>query len=233
MDNLVNHIAIILARGGSKRLPRKNIVKLHGKPMIAWTIEAALVSGCYQRVLVSTDDVEIAKIARDFGAQAPFLRVAAIDDFSSSSEATLEALAQAESYWGEKYDVVSQLMANCPLRGKNEIKFAVDNFYQSNAIYQISCFRFGWMNPWWAFKLKKNGEPEFLFPEAINQRSQDLPELYCPSGAIWLAKSNNLKRDKTFYGPGHIFHPMHWVSAIDVDDSSDLEMAQICFDLKK
>jgi CMP-N-acetylneuraminic acid synthetase len=92
----VKHIAIILARGGSKRLPRKNILDFHGKPLLAWTVEAALHSGKFDRVLVSTDDREIADIARSFGAEVPFLRKIAAGDHASSSEATLAALQQAE-----------------------------------------------------------------------------------------------------------------------------------------
>ena len=95
----MKHIAIILARGGSKRLPRKNIHDFHGKPLLAWSVEAALQSGQFDRVLVSTDDPEIADIARSFGAAVPFLRDSAADDMTPSSEATLAALGQAEQHW--------------------------------------------------------------------------------------------------------------------------------------
>lgn len=229
MDDLVKHIAVILARGGSKRLPRKNILEFHGKPLLAWTIEAALESACYQRVLVSTDDPEIAGIARSYGAEVPFLRNVAADDISPSSEATLAALDQAEKHWGERYEFVSQLMANCPLRSSSDINDAVDNFLRRGADFQISCFRFGWMNPWWAARLDDEQRPDFLFPEARAQRSQDLPPLYCPSGAIWIANSSELRQSRTFYGRSHIFHPMDWMSAMDIDDAEDLLMARACF----
>jgi N-acylneuraminate cytidylyltransferase len=225
----VKHIAVILARGGSKRLPRKNILELQGRPMIAWTIAAAIESACYHRVLVSTDDEEIAAISRAAGAEVPFLRNSAADDMAPSSAATLAALEQAERHWGECYDVVSQLMANCPLRGAGEIRDAVNNFREMGAEFQISCFRFGWMNPWWAAQIGEQGKPEFLFPEARAQRSQDLPPLYCPSGAIWIAGSESLRKTGTFYGPGHILHPMPWMSALDIDDAEDLAMARACF----
>ncbi|TVT58088.1 MAG: acylneuraminate cytidylyltransferase family protein [Sedimenticola thiotaurini] len=229
MDGLVSHIAVILARGGSKRLPRKNILEFHGKPLIAWTIEAARESGHYQRVLVSTDDPEIAEISRTFGADVPFLRDSAADDISPSSEATIVALGQAERHWGERYQFVSQLMANCPLRGAPDIEDAVNHFMGSGADSQISCFRFGWMNPWWAAKLDDQGYPEHLFPEARLARSQDLPPLYCPSGAIWIAKVDALRSKGTFYGDDYLFHPMGWMSAMDIDDAEDLDMARACF----
>ena len=229
----MKHIAIILARGGSKRLPRKNILDFYGKPMLAWTIEAALQSAEYEHVLVSTDDPEIAEIARSFGAEVPFLRDSAADDIAPSSEATLAALRQAEQHWGEQFDAVSQLMANCPLRDAEDITTAVQNFISQGAESQICSFRFGWMNPWWAAKLDERGRPDYLFPETRVTRSQDLPPLYCPSGAIWVARSPVFKSAKTFYVPNHIFHPLSWMSAMDIDDAEDLEMAKACFVIKK
>jgi CMP-N-acetylneuraminic acid synthetase len=234
MEHLVmKHIAIILARGGSKRLPRKNILDFHGKPMIAWTIEAALQSGQYDQVLVSTDDQEIAEIARAFGASVPFLRETAADDVTPSSEASLAALKQAEQHWGYQFDAVSQLMANCPLRDANDIKATVQNFTSHQSESQICGFRFGWMNPWWATKLDKQDKPEYLFPEARTTRSQDLPPLYCPSGAIWVSRTDIFKTAKSFYSPNHIFHTLDWISAMDIDDAEDLEMAKACFLIKK
>lgn len=229
----MKHIAVILARGGSKRLPRKNILDFHGKPMLAWSVEAALQSGQFDQVLVSTDDPEIADIARSFGAAVPFLRNVAQDDMASSSEATLAALSQAEVHWGTRFDVVTQLMANCPLRDAGEIRSAVETFASREAPSQISCFRFGWMNPWWATKLDAQGTPDYLFPEARLERSQDLPPLYCPSGAIWIARAQSLKTEKTFYALGHTFHPLNWISAMDIDDAEDMEMAKACFLVKQ
>ena len=225
----MKHIAVILARGGSKRLPRKNILEFHGKPLLAWSIEAALESNCYQRVLVSTDDHEIAEIAQRFGAEVPFLRNVAADDMAPSSEATLAALEQAEKYWGERYELVSQLMANCPMRNSSDIRDSISHFQCCDADFQISCFRFGWMNPWWAAKLDDAQRPEFLFPDARMMRSQDLPSLYCPSGAIWIARCDALKASKTFYGEKSTFHPIDWISAMDIDDAEDLMMARACF----
>jgi len=229
----MSHIAIILARGGSKRLPHKNILDFYGKPMLAWTVEAALQSGQFDRVLVSTDDPEIAEIGRAFGADVPFLRNAAHDDVATSSQATLAALNQAEDFWGCRFDVVTQLMANCPLRDSEDIIRAVKNFDHDHHPSQISCFRFGWMNPWWAVKLDAQGLPNYLFPEARSARSQDLPPLFCPSGAIWIARTQTLISEKTFYVPGHTLYPLSWVSAMDIDDAEDMEMAKACFLIKQ
>lgn len=222
-------IAIILARGGSKRLPRKNVIDFFGKPMLAWSIEAALESNCFQRVLVSTDDPQIAAIAIKHGAEAPFLREVAADDMSSSSEATIVALEQAERHWKSHYKVVAQLMANCPMRTAKDIKTAFEHFDETGARAQISSFRFGWMNPWWAAQIDTQGTPEYLFPAERMARSQDLPALYCPSGALWIAKRDALLVERTFYASGHVFHQLNWMSAMDIDDAEDLAIARACF----
>lgn len=221
-------IAIILARGGSKRLPRKNILDFGGKPMIAWSILAAINSNQFDKVLVSTDDFEIAEISKNFGAEVPFLRVLHADDFTPASQATRTALLQAENYWDEKYDVVAQLMANCPLRTSDDIHHGISIFEKSGAISQISCFRFSWMNPWWATRILNDGCGERLFPDAFKKRSQDLPPLYCPSGALWVAKRNALIEAGDFYMEKHRFEPLNWISAMDIDDEDDFLMAKIC-----
>jgi CMP-N-acetylneuraminic acid synthetase len=229
----IKRIAIIPARGGSKRIPRKNIIKFNGKPMISWTIEAAIESKLFSKILVSTDDDEIAQISLNAGAQVPFLRNDSNDDYSTSSQATLSALRQAEAYWSETYSSVTQLMANCPLRDSDEIRGAISNFELKKVPSQISCFKFGWMNPWWAFKLDLNGNPEYAFPKYRNKRSQDLPTLYCPTGAIWIADAFQLKKNGTFYMQNHVFYPINNISAIDIDDEHDLKIAEAFSILKK
>lgn len=225
-------IAIILARGGSKRLPRKNILEFNSKPLIAWTIEAALDSKIFNKVLVSTDDYEISKISKDYGAEVPFLRLDAADDFSDASKATIFALNQAEKYWNKEFTYVAQLMANCPLRDKDNIKNLHSTFLKSKAPSQISCFKYGWMNPWWAFKLNNDGGYENVFPEALKNRSQDLPDLFCPTGAFWIANREALTKNKSFYMSGLRYEKLNWISAIDIDDKDDFEMADILFKLK-
>ena len=226
-------IAVIPARGGSKRIPGKNTVNFADRPMIAWTIEAALQSGCFDRVIVSTDDPSVAKISEEFGAEVPFLREEFSDDYSPVSEATVCALAQAMNYWQEDYDTVVQLMANCPLRTSGDIKSAMAAFRRSNCDFQISCSKFGWMNPWWAVTLDESGCPTKLFPQMSTQRSQDLPELYCPTGAIWIAKARRLLETRTFYGPDHRFESIPWESAVDIDDFEDLKFAHAVYESKK
>tara|TARA_B100000242_G_C42927970_1_gene430357 strand:+ start:126 stop:821 length:696 start_codon:yes stop_codon:yes gene_type:complete len=231
MVTFCGNIAIILARGGSKRIPFKNIIEFGGKPMIAWTIEAALSSKMFEKVLVSTDNEDIKNISIKFGAEVPFLRTDAFDDITSSSEATLFALNQAEKYWNTTFNTVTQLMANCPLRNFSDIRNSIDSFYKLKRSSQISCFKFGWMNPWWSLKKTSEGNYEPLFPNSLSQRSQDLPELYCPTGAIWVSKVDYLRTYKTFYSIGHTFEEINWKSAIDIDDYNDLNMAKTFLNL--
>jgi len=226
MERLVSNIAIIPARGGSKRIPRKNITPFRGRPMIGWTIDAALESEVFDRVIVSTDDAEIAETARAEGAEVPFLRSAHADDQSPVSNAIITALGQAEEHYATHFSTVTQLMPNCPLRGAEEIRAAWAHFDSGAHRFQISAFEFSWMNPWWAARLKPDGQPDWLFPETRLKRSQDLERLYCPTGAIWIAEATALIEHRTYYGPGHVLCSMPWQSAIDIDDWQDLHMAE-------
>lgn len=221
-----NITAIIPARGGSKRIPQKNIIPIGGKPMIAWTIEAALKSKYINKVIVSTDDKEIASVAIEYGAEVPFFRDKNADDHAPISLATITTINQMTSFGMESPDIVVQLMANCPIRGTKEIDGAIENFINTNSKFQISSFKYGWMNPWWAHTINKSNIAKPLFTDEQRlKRSQDLEDLYCPTGAIWIAKTNSLLVSKTFYGENYKFFPMNWISAIDIDDYEDLEMA--------
>lgn len=226
------NIAIIPARGGSKRIPGKNTLEFNGRPMIAWTIDAALKSDIFDEVLVSTDSEEIAAVSRSLGASVPFLRQGSADDNAPSSEASLASLKQAEKYWHISFDTVVQLMPNCPLRTALDIRKSFDTFYQKKSKFQISAFRFGWMNPWWAIKLDESGAPQPLFEKALKSRSQDLDTLYCPTGAIWIADRKSFLAAGTFYGSNYQLCELPWLSAVDIDDYDDLKMADVCFNLR-
>tara|TARA_B110000003_G_C16645952_1_gene532069 strand:- start:699 stop:1382 length:684 start_codon:yes stop_codon:yes gene_type:complete len=221
-------VAIIPARGGSKRLPGKNIIDFCGKPMIAWTIEAAKKSKLFEDIIVSTDSPEIASVAIKHGALVPVLRKSASDDISPVSEATIHTLNQLENL-GFKYDVVIQLFAVCPLRNSYDIKKAYNFFLQKNAKFLISCFKYVGMNPWWAVELEDGFKPKKIFNDTLNKRSQDLPTLFCPTGAVWIADIQNLKKENTFYGKNYIFWEMNWKRALDIDSQDDIELGKKLF----
>ena len=220
-----SRIAIIPARGGSKRIPRKNIIDFHGKPMIAWTIAAALGSGAFDRVIVSTDDEEIASVSRTYGAEVPFLRRDHADDHATVSDvivATLKRLGAVEG-------TVAMLMANCPLRGATDIRAQVAEFDRTGASFQLSAFAYGFANPWWAHEVNPDGAARPRFPEALKSRSQDLPELLCPTGACWLARIPALLAAETFYGPDYHFAELDRIAATDIDDYADLAFAKALY----
>lgn len=225
-----NRVAIIPARGGSKRIPKKNIIDFLGKPMIAYTIEAAIESNCFDDIIVSTDDSEIAEISVQYGAKVPFLREQYADDHSTISQATIHTLQKLSTELSKNYEIVVQLMANCPIRNSEDIVRASSYFDDNVHDFQISAFKFGWMNPWWAHKLEDNFTATPIFDDEIrNRRSQDQPDLYCPTGAIWIADSNKLIGSGTFYGDLHRFYPIDWKKAVDVDNYDDLEFAKLTY----
>lgn len=222
----MKRIAIIPARSGSKRMTDKNILKLGEKRLIYWTIDKAIESDLFDRIIVSTDSQLYADLSIERGAEAPFLRGAAYDDQSPVSHATNEALKQSKRFFGETYNTVVQLMPNCPFRTVQRLKEFVKSFEESNLVSLISAFKYGWMNPNWAFEVNSDGEPISLFPDRINKRSQDLPELYCPSGSIWITSEKNLLSSNNFYLDGWKLKEMPWIEALDIDTIEDFQMAE-------
>lgn len=224
-------IAIIPARGGSKRIPGKNIKRLAGKPIIAYTIAAALESGLFERVLVSADSQEIAQVALQCGAEVPFLRDENLaDDSTPVSLATVNALLRVDPA-GDKFDSVAQLMANCPLRTGDDVKDSYRQFQATGAESQISVVRYGWQNPWWAMRQNERHELEPIFKEQITARSQDLPELFCPTGAIWWARAEVLRRTRTFHIENRTGWEIPWQRGIDIDTFEDWALAEVLFGL--
>ena len=220
-------LAVIPARGGSKRLPRKNIRALCGKPMIAYTIEAALQSRVFSDVIVSTDTDEIAAIAASFGAAVPFLRHAALaDDYTPVSLVTLDVLDKLDPH-GTRFWLVAQLMPNCPLRTAKDVQDSYSQFLETKGEAQISVTRYTWLNPWWAMTRNPEYELSAIFSEHMGKRSQDLPELFCPTGAIWWTKAEVLRREKTFHVAGRTGWEIPWQRAVDIDTEDDWRLAEI------
>ena len=219
-------LAVIPARGGSKRVPRKNIREMDGRPLIAYTIEAALGSGVFARVVVSTDDEEIARIGRECGAEVPFLRAVALaDDVTPVSAATADALERLDPD-GAVFADVAQLMANCPLRTAADVRASQEAFRAGAAPAQISVTSYGWQNPWWALTQDAAGRIQPIFADRLQQRSQDLPPLFCPTGAIWWARAVTLRAQRTFHVEGRVAWEMPWNRAIDIDTEDDWSLAE-------
>lgn len=232
MDPMVSErIAVIPARGGSKRLPYKNILDFMGKPMIAWTIETAQNTDLFDMILVSTDSEEIAEVAKNYGAHVPFLRNKHSDDHSTVSEATITALTQLKGYNGKEYKTVVQLMANCPVRSSDSVKSQLHKFEEQNDRNSIlSGFEYGMFNPWWAHIKDEKGKYKKLLRSYTNDvRSQDLPKLICPTGATWVSDVEKLMENKSFYSPNYGFYKIPWIEAVDIDNSDDLQLARAAY----
>lgn len=224
-----NCVAIIPCRGGSKRVPGKNIRLLQGKPLIAYAIEAAQQSLIFDRVVVSTDSEEIAEVAKEYGAEIPFLRDSKLaDDFSPISAATLDAVTRIDPE-ADRYQMIAQLMANCPLRTSEDVKASYEQFVSGDAGSQISVAEYGWLNPWWAMTRNDKNVLTPQFNEHLGVRSQDLPKIFCPTGAIWWAKASVLRKHGTFYAPEYTGWVMPWKRAVDIDTEEDWEMAELLY----
>jgi N-acylneuraminate cytidylyltransferase len=223
-------LAVIPARAGSKRIPGKNIRNLLGKPIIAYTIEAAIRSGLFERVAVSTDSEEIAEIACRHHADVPFLRARDLaDDHTAVSLVTLDVLNRLDPA-GEKYSCVAQLMANCPLRTEDDVRNSYQQFVETPAESQLSVVRYGWQNPWWAMRRAEDCSLKPLFANEITTRSQDLPDLFCPTGAIWWARADVLRRERTFHTTNRTGWEIPWQRGIDIDTEDDWQMAELLMD---
>ncbi len=225
-------LAVIPARGGSKRVPGKNVRVMKGRPLIAYTVDAALESGLFERIVVSTDSPEIARVASDCGAEVPFIRDASLaDDHTPVSAVTLDVLRRLDPRGGA-FGLVCQLMANCPMRTAKDIVASYEAVRAADAESQLSVTRFGWLNPWWAFRLGQGNVLEPVFEDAVTQRSQDLPPVFCPTGAVWWVKANVLRREGTFHIPGRIGFELDWRHAVDIDTSEDWEMAELLMEMR-
>jgi pseudaminic acid cytidylyltransferase len=225
-------LAIIPARGGSKRIPQKNIRPLAGKSILAYTISAAVDSGIFDRVVVSTESEEVAEVARRCGAEVPFLRdVRLADDFTPVSSVTTDALLRLDP-GGKKFETVAQLMPNCPLRTSDDVRDSYHQFKSTQSESQISVVRYGWQNPWWA--MRRNGQYKLspIFEEQMTARSQDMPELFCPTGAIWWATSETLRRSNTFHVENRTGWEIPWQRGIDIDTWDDWTMAEVLLTLR-
>ena len=180
-------IAIIPARGGSKRIPRKNIKDFCGKPIIAYSIEAALDSNIFDKVIVSTDDEEIAKIAKEYGAEVPFIRPSELsDDYTATIPVIAHAIKELQKEG--PVDIACCIYATAPFIQQKSLKEAHTLLLQNQSDYAFSATSFAFPIQR-AIKLDKNNHVEMFNPEHFNTRSQDLEEAYHDAGQFYFGKS--------------------------------------------
>jgi len=221
-------LCIIPARGGSKRIPRKNIKVFHGRPMISWSIQAALESGAFDQVIVSTDDAEIAETAKAGGAKVPFMRPAELsDDNTATVPVIAHALAEAETLWGPQ-SLVCCLYATAPFVQADDIRAARTLIEDTGADYAfpVTSFPFPIQR---GVKLTDDGRMAMFQPEHALTRSQDLVEAYHDVGQFYWGQKSAWLAGKTIIGPGAapLVIPRH--RAQDIDTPEDWDRAERLF----
>lgn len=221
-------LCIIPARGGSKRIPRKNIKLFHGRPMITWSIKAALDSNSFDHVIVSTDDFEIAETARAAGAQVPFIRPANLsDDYTPTVPVVAHALGETEKLWG-KQSLVCCLYATAPFVQADDIRAARSLIENTGADYAfpVTSFPFPIQR---GVKLTEDGRMAMFQPEHALTRSQDLEEAYHDVGQFYWGKKSAWLAGTPIIGPGAapLVIPRH--RAQDIDTLEDWDRAERLF----
>jgi len=220
-------IAIIPARGGSKRIPRKNIKDFFGKPLIAYSIEVALSSKLFDKVIVSTDDEEIANIAKEYGAEVPFLRPEELsDDFTSTGDVINHTVEYLKNK-GESYEYICTIYATAPLLQKEYLIEGYEKLQKSDAINAFSATSMPFPIQR-TFKLNSEGRCEMFTPEHYLSRSQDLEEAYQDAGQFYWTRCGK-KSDEIMFGKDSIpiILPRHLVQ--DIDTLEDWERAEYMY----
>ncbi|MEM7615665.1 MAG: pseudaminic acid cytidylyltransferase [Pseudomonadota bacterium] len=219
-------LAIIPARGGSKRIPRKNIRPFRGKPILAWSIEAALTCGLFEEVMVSTDDAEIAEVARAHGAKTPFLRrPETSDDHATTADVLLEVLADYADA-GATFEQACCLYPTAPFVRAQALTDGLATLEASgfDAVFPVARFDYP---IWRSLKMSDSGQVTLNFPENLNARSQDLPPAFHDAGQWYWFRTAAFLRDKVLMGPntGAVELPSTLVQ--DIDTPEDWALAEL------
>lgn len=227
-------LAIVPARSGSKRLPRKNIRDLHGKPLIAWSIEAGLASKYVDKLIVSTDDDEIADISREYGADVPFLRPSELaTDHVKTIDVAIHALKYFESK-NELYDYILLLQPTSPLRDAKHINEAFEIMIEKGAKGVISVCKVEHPQEWTNSLPADGSMDSFIDRKHLNIRSQELQERYRINGAIYVAKTLDLLKEKTFLlERGVVAYIMERNVSVDIDVEEDFIFAKCLKEIDK
>ena len=225
-------LALIPARGGSKRLPGKNLLQLGGKPLIAWSIDSVLGLSGIVDVLVSTDDPEIAKKAIALGAHVPWLRPVEIStDTASTVDVALHALDWYESKFGT-IDGLMLLQPTSPLRSRQTIINGIELFSKNNGNAVVGVTPAA-THPMWTFRLEGNALHPWFLEDAFTIRSQDLPAAYAVTGFFYLITPRELRKKNSFFPENAV--PLivnSQYESIDIDTKEDYLLAKALLSIK-
>ncbi|MCE3294324.1 MAG: CMP-N-acetylneuraminic acid synthetase [Crocinitomicaceae bacterium] len=227
----MKNLAVITARGGSKRIPRKNIRDFCGMPIIAYPIKAALDSGLFDEVMVSTDDAEIAEIAREYGAKVPFMRSPAnSDDFSGTAEVLLEVLAEYTKE-GKHFDTVCCIYPTAPFVNPEKLQeaFRMLREKKADAVLPITAFSFP---IWRSFKLE-NDKVAYNWEEFAPKRSQDLPKAYHDCGQFYFLDCEKFIQSRKMVPENTCGIEVPETEVQDIDEETDWKIAELKYLLFK
>ena len=224
------NVAIIPARGGSKRIPKKNIKLFAGKPLISYSIAAALKCGLFDKVAVSTDSPEIAELARSFGAETPFMRPPELSgDFTPNQEVLSHAYDFMKAAHGE-IGLFGCIYSTAPFIRAEEIRKAqarLQSTPEASSIYAVASFPYPILR---AIRIKEGGFVEMLWPEHELTRSNELPECYHDAGQFYLFKGSEFEKRRRLIDPFAIAHVLPRFMVQDIDTEEDWHTAELLFE---
>ena len=221
------NIAIIPARGGSKRIPKKNILDFLGKPLISYALDAVKESGVFDKIHVSTDDDEILKVINSLGYEIDFIRDHSLaDDFTGLMPVVEWVIEKYEEDFSEKYSNICMILPTVPLINASDIKSAFSLYKEHECKYvtMASC-KFS-IPPQWALKKDKHGLLNPQIPDNLKIRSQDLEPLYYDSGTFYIFSKNHLG---TVLGENTVPYLLPSIRSVDIDNLEDLEYAKFLY----
>lgn len=228
----MKNVAIITARGGSKRIPRKNIKDFLGKPIIAYSIEAALKSGLFDDVMVSTDDEEIAEIAKNFGASVPFMRSAKnSDDFSGTTDVIIEVIEQLSSI-GLVYENGCCIYPTAPFITNDSLQSSYEVMIKNNfdTVFPVCQFSFPILR---SLQIDENQRVSMIWPENRKIRSQDMKPCYHDAGQFYWFNIKSLIKDKKLYSDNSGTIILTEMEVQDIDNEMDWKLAELKYKLNK
>jgi len=224
-----NRVAIITARGGSKRIPRKNIKEFCGKPILAYSIEAALQSGLFDEVMVSTEDEEIAEIAKQYGAKVPFYRSEETsNDYATTNDVLLEVLSEYEKR-GQKFDLGVCIYPTAPFVTARKLMQGVEQLENSDADTLIPVVAFSY--PPQRAMVVENGKLVFEYPQYLDSRSQDLTPHYHDVGQFYVFRTEAFRKNRKLMVGNILPFVISELEVQDIDNETDWEIAQMKYRL--
>ena len=227
MDN----IAIITARGGSKRIPKKNIREFCGRPIIEYSIRAALESKLFDEVMVSTDSEEIAEISKQCGASVPFFRSAQnSNDYAITADVIDEVINEYEKL-GMRFDTLCCIYPTAPFVTAKKLSAAYNEMKKNNADSAMTVVRYGF--PPQRAVVIRNGKIEFQYPEYYRTRSQDLEPIYHDCGQFYFCNVDAFKKYKTMITPNCVPFVVSEEEVQDIDNISDWNIAEMKYNASR